>query len=158
MYKEEGYSLTLSSSKFAIQAKTTVLLNTKIPLFETSFLCTLWFTSDFFICNTQTSINYTFILPNTFANLQSEQLQQWHLLEVSKVHLLFLVDSYEINIAKVVFCCLLLAFCFVQSSVLDLHFYLLLQFYLWVLFCLLPWNNNFHIISETNGNGSWKVT
>jgi len=135
-----------------------VSLHRKIHLFETSFLCTHSFTSDFCIFNTNTSINCTFIFPNTVANLQWEQLQQWHLLEVSDVQLMFLVDSYEISTVKVVFCCLLLVFCFVQSSVLDPHFYLLLQFYLWALFCLLPWNNNFHIISQTNSNGSWNVT
>ena len=113
-----------------IICKNYIFLHRKILLFETHFLCTLSFTSDFCIFNTQISVNCTFILPNTVANLQSEQLQQCHLLEVSDVQLLFLVDSYEISIVKDVFCCLLLAFCFVQSSVLGLHFYLLLQFYL----------------------------
>lgn len=74
--QNKGYSLTLSSSKFAFYAKTTVSLHKKIPPFETSFLCTLSFTSDLSIFNTQTSINCTFILSNTVANFQSEQLQQ----------------------------------------------------------------------------------
>jgi hypothetical protein len=63
----------------------------------------------------------------------------------------FWLNSTEIIIAKGEFCCLLLAFCFVLSAVLDLHFCLLLQFYLWTLFCVWPWNNNtcyFHIHSS----------